>query len=274
MTKRFERVIRTSIRITERDLAVVQAVFEARYMTNRQIGRLLFGQADSSHGRQRLRYLYDLDYVRKRAAGPNEPDIYYLGLKGRQYIASQGAWARAQVDRITGVSGDNVATPALMMRHELTLARLYVNARLESRQYGWEMTWKNTRMLEMERLGIEPDGWIGLIHGAKTREAYIEFTAALPSAAEMESKLARYQAHWEGTQRGIPVLWLTTAARKANWLLEKIRTSEYRDCYLVGLIEDAGSFLTQRMWRWGDAEDGHLNDMLQWIQPPQHVSER
>ena len=90
MSKRFQRVDRRQVQITTRDLAVVEAVFAARYMTHRQIGRLFFGGDTSSHGRQRVRYLFDLDYLRKRVAAPNEPDIYYLGLEGRRYIASLG----------------------------------------------------------------------------------------------------------------------------------------------------------------------------------------
>lgn len=273
MSKRFERVQRHHVRITARDLEVVQAVFEARYMTNRQIGTLFFSGADSSHGRQRLRYLFDLDYLRKRAAGPNEPDIYYLGLKGRRYLATLGSWSRAAVDRIAGVSGEEVATPALMMRHELTLSRLYVNARIECAAYGWQLQWKNTRMLEMEKLGIEPDAWIGLRGERDQRQAFLEFTAAMPSTSEMESKLTRYQAYWQKQEQALPVLWFTTSRSKANRLLESIRQSEYRDLFLVGQIEDASRFLTKPMWRWGDAEDGHLNDMLQWIQPPKQDAE-
>jgi len=268
MSKRFQRVAREDVRITKRDLQVIEAVFEARYMTNRQIGRLLFGRADSSHGRQRLRYLFDLDYLRKRVANPNEPDIYYLGLKGRRYIATSGGWKQGTVDRIAGVSGEKVPTPALMMRHELTLSRLYVNARLECRAHGWSMRWKNTRMLEMEKLGLEPDAWIGLSGRRGEREAYVEFTAAMPSQSEMAGKLGRYEDFWSARDKAVPVLWLSTSRAKTNRLLEAIRRSDYRDCFLVGQIEDAGRWLTGTIWRWGDAEDGQQNDMVQWVQPP------
>jgi hypothetical protein len=274
MSQRYQRVSRQGVRLTERDLAVVRAVFEARYMTNRQIGRLLFGQADSSQARQRLRYLFDLDYLRKRVVGPNESDIYYLGLRGRRYIASLGAWSRAQVDRIAGVSGEEVATPALMMEHELTLARLYVNARLECAHHGWELTWKNARMLELEKLGMQPDAWLSVGHGEKQRQAFLEFTAAMPSASELTGKLERYQAYWERTQDATAVLWLTTSKRKAQRLLEGIRGCPYRDYFLVGLIEDASLFLTRRMWLWGeDALDqegsGAESGMVQWLQAPE-----
>ena len=267
MTKRFKRAKREKVRLTERDLKVVEAVFEARYMTNRQVGRLLFGNAHSSHCRQRLRYPFDLDYLRKRPAGPNDPDIYYLGLKGRRYIASAGLCNREMVDKVAGVSGEAVATPALMMRHDLSLSRLYVNAQLECRRFCWELAWKNTRELELGGLGIQPDAWLEVSHGKKARQAYLEFTAAMPNAKELSGKLDGYHALWNRTREAIAVLWLTTSRGKANRLLGRIRRSEYRD-YFVGQVEEARSFLTACMWRWGDAQEDESDDMVQWLRPP------
>ncbi len=237
-------------------------------MTLAQIRDLLFSPTTFSYCKQRCRLLYDLGYLRKRVVQQNDPDIYYLGLQGRKQIASQRAWSRADVDRIAGVSGGSARIPMLMMRHELTVSRLYVNACLESRRNGWEMSWKNARMLEGEELGIEPDAWLNLSRSGHCREAFIEFTAAMPSAAELKGKLERYQAHWERTHAASAVLWFTISRRKANALLEGIRRSPYRDCFLVGLIEDASAFLTAPIWRWGDATDGALHEMVSWIQPP------
>ena len=77
----------------------------------------------------------------------------------------------------------------------------------------------------------------------------------------MVGKLARYQDHW--STRHTAVLWFTTSQRKANLLLEAIRGDTYRDCYLVGLIEDSASFLTAPIWRWGDAE--RLSEVVSWM---------
>jgi len=267
MSHRFEPQARQRIRLTARDLQAVEAVYHARYLTNRQIGRLLFGREDSSHARQRLRYLFDLDYLPKRVAAPNEPDIYYLGLKGRRHVVARGLCDRETADKVAGVSGEQVATPTLMMSHELTLAGLYVSARLQCRQQGWSMHWKNARWLELESLGMQPDGWLSVVTGPSPdtppRQAFVEFTDAMPSNAEMAGKLARYQGHWERTRQPTAVLWFTTSQRKANLLLEAIRSDTYRDCYLVGLIEDSASFLTAPIWRWGDAE--RLSEVVSWI---------
>jgi hypothetical protein len=173
----------------------------------------------------------------------------------------------AAIREIAAVRAEHVATPALMMRHELTLARLYVEARLECAARGWELTWRNTRMLELERLGIEPDAWLGVGAGEGGQEAFVEFTAAMPGAAELANKLARYQAHWEGTRRPAAVLWLTTSRARAHRLLDAVRAVAYRDYFLVGLIEDTGRFITRPMWRWG-AGEGVWGDVVSWMQAP------
>jgi hypothetical protein len=263
MTKRFERSKRQGIRLTARDLQIVEAVFEARYLTNRMITRLLFSPTTFSTCKQRLRYLYDLGYLAKRQAQVNEPDVYYLGLQGRRYIVSRGEYSKDDVEAIAGVSGGEASAPILMMEHELTLSRLYVDARLECAQYGWKLRWRNARMLELLKLGIQPDGWLEVSGAQSSQQAYIEFTAVMPTKPEMASKLARYEAHWQAQDTPTPVLWLTTSRSKLDLLRQGIGHSTYRDCFLRGSIEEAGSFLTQRMWLWSESEQ-----MVQWIQPP------
>ena len=263
MTKRFERVERKGIRLTARDLRIVEAVFEARYLTNQMIARLLFAPTIFSTCKQRLRYLYDLGYLAKRRAHVNEPDVYYLGLRGKRHIAAQGEYPKEDVDRIAGVSGGSAAAPILMMEHELTLSRLYVNARLECAAYGWTLRWRNARMLELARFGVQPDAWLEVVGEQRRLQAYLEFTAVLPTAQEMDAKVRRYQGHWEGLPAPIPVLWLTTSRSKAQSLRKGIADSPYRDYFLLGLIEEAGQFLTQRMWSWSESEE-----MVQWIKPP------
>ncbi len=262
-TKRFVRVRRAGIRLTDLDFQMVEAVLYARYMTNRALVRLFFKPTTSSWCRQRVRYLYDLRYLNKRRAYMNEPDIYFLGLRGKRYIVSLEGYTKEQVDKIAGVSGGRAKAPILMMNHELTVSRLYTNARLECREYGWHMRWRNTRMLELERLGVEPDAWIEVINEDKHRQAFIEFTAAMPTKRELSEKIERYEGYWERTRQPIPVLWLTTSRSKANRLWEGMLQSTYRDYFLVGLIEDAGHFLTRPIWRWSESEE-----QVRWVNPP------
>ncbi|MBC7255924.1 MAG: replication-relaxation family protein [Chloroflexi bacterium] len=250
MTYRFQRVERKYVQITDRDLAIVEAVFRARYLTNRQIARLFFSEGAFSSCKKRIRYLFDKGYLKKRPAFPNEPDIYYLGLKGKRYIASLGEYTKEAIDRIAGVSGGEAEEPFLMMRHELSLSQLYVNATLECRRHGWQLYWENSRMLELRRLGVQPDAFLRV----GERAAFLEFTAALPTREEMARKMAGYERLLEEVEGRAVVLWLTTSGAKMGQLWQGISKSLYPDYFLLGLIEEAGEFLTRPIWRWCRAE--------------------
>ena len=250
MSERFERNKR-SVRLTERDLSTIRAAFEARYLTNRMVCNLFYGPSTFSWCKQRMRYLFDGGYLKKRLAYPNEPDVYFLGLKGRRYIASLGQYPQEEVDKIAGVRGDCPA-PMLMMNHELTLSSLYVKAALECREQSWSFRWKNTRMLELEQLGIEPDAYLCVGGPSQTHEAFVEFTGVVPTRTEMKHKLERYEAFLE-EKEPIPVLWLTTSRNKLMSLRRSILKSTYTDYFVLGLVEDASGFLTRRMWWWSES---------------------
>jgi hypothetical protein len=250
MSARFVRTTRRHVQVTARDLAIVEAVFEARYLTNRQIGQLFFSAGAFSSCKKRLRYLFDLGYLKKRAAYPNEPDIYFLGLKGKRHIAGLGQYPPHDIDLIAGVAGDKAAAPALMMRHELTLAQLYVNATLECQRYGWKLRWENARMLEMRKLGVQPDAFLQV----EGRKAFLEFTAVLPGGQELHDKLRGYTPLLEALEGQALVLWMTTSAAKLGQLRRALRHSPYPDYFLLGLIEESGSFLTRPMWSWSEKE--------------------
>ena len=250
MTGRFERIQRGPLHLIRRDCEALQALFAARYLTNRMICRLLYRPTTFSWCKQRLRYLFDAGYVCKRRVQVNEPDIYYLGLRGRRYIASLGEYARPEVDRIAGVSGAGAETPALMMGHDLALSQLYVNAALECRQRGWSLEWENTRMIELRRLGVQPDAYLRVTGERVDKRAFIEFTAVMPTREEMRGKLNGYAA-LEEAMNGVTILWFTTSKGKLEQLYQQVAEWEYADYVLLGLIEEEGEYLTQAMWKWG-----------------------
>ena len=263
MTKRFERIHRSRIRLTDRDFKTVVAVFEARYMTNRMIARLFYKPTTFSWCKQRVRYLFDLGYLKKRKAHVNEPDIYFVGLKGRRHIASLGEYPQELVDKIAGVSGGRAEAPLLMMNHDLTLSRLYVNARVACKQFSWAMRWKNARLLELEELGVQPDAWIEVTNRDKTKQSFIEFTAVVPTKSELSDRIGRYEEYWERTKTPVPVLWLTTSQSKLNQLRRGVLAATYKDYFLLGLIENVGRFLTGPIWRWSESEE-----MVSWLNAP------
>jgi hypothetical protein len=263
VTKRFERAHRKGIKFTERDRQTVMAVYEARYLTNQDVGRLFYRPTTQAHCRQRLRYLFDKGYLRKRVAYPNEPDIYFLGVRGRNFVAKELDMDTEDVNKVRGVSGGRAPLPMYFMRHELTLSRLYVEARLECRLWGWEMQWRNARMLQLEDLGVRPDAWIKVSHQARSRSAYIEFTNEVPPASEIDKRIGQYVGLWERRGVSTPVLWFAPSAAKANTIGHRIIRNRYREHFLVSLIEDKRQFLTRPIWWWCKSEEP-----ISFIKPP------
>ena len=115
----------------------------------------------------------------------------------------------------------------------------------------------------LQYVGLRFDN-LGIPKGVTITQAYIEFTAVMPDRRELEAKIAGYQALWDRTDEAVPVLWFTTSRNKANRLREAAEKCDYRDCFLIGLLEDARGFLTRQMWRWSEAP----GEMVQWIKPP------
>jgi hypothetical protein len=264
MTKRFERIKRKGIHFTPKDRLIVEAVFEARYLTNLMVQRLFFTPTTYSWCKTRLRYLYDRGYLKKRLAYQTEPDIYYLGLKGKRYIIKQAGLDKDFVDKVAGIPGAGEVT-GLQIRHDLTLSRLYVNARLECREHGWEMGWSNARVLELEKLGVQPDARITVSRGEKIKQAFIEFTNEPPKEAEMEGKLRGYEQYFDNVMPTV-VLWFTTSQNKANQIIKATQGYPYRSYVLVGLVEDASQFISRPIWRWSEAET-----KVQWIKPVETI---
>ncbi len=246
MAERTERITRKYIHFTKRDKEIVQAVFYARYLNTEQIAALFFNGKRSSSCRKRLRYLYDEKYLDKRTVeSVSDQDVYFVGLRGRHFLKGVVPFSGLEIDKIAGVTGNGND----FLKHDLTLSWLYVNAILGCREHNWSLEWKNARMLEMEKLSVQPDAYL------KTeKEAFIEFTDVLPSEREMRSKLNGYRTLLEA-KGGVLVLWFTTSKRNFGFLSKHVKGFLYHDWILLGFIEDKGNFLTKPMWKWTEKEE-------------------
>lgn len=252
--KRFARRQVKGVKFTRKDRQIVEAVWEARYMTNQQIGRLFFKPSTMSYCRKRLRLLYDKGYLSKRVVEPCQPDIYYLAARGRHYIEKTTGLEREAVAKLAGVSGSGTVFPLLHLRHDLRLSSLYVEARKTCELYGWEYQWKNTRMLERELERIEPDAWLSVSNGSKTLAYYIEYTDRLSSLDKADKKLAGYQQLWE-KQGYTPVLWFACSKTRAGQIMGRVEKHPFRDYFLVAVVDTKQQFLVRPIWRMWNREE-------------------
>jgi len=263
MTKRYERRTVKNLFTTERDLQVVEAVWEARYLTTEQIKLLFFGS--TTRVRTRLRILFDKGYLKKRPVGQNEQDVYFLGVKGKHYIEERFGVDREQVKKIAGISGENAVQSAQFLYHELTLSKIYTHARLQCQAHNWTLTWRNSRMLEVQDIGLQPDAYLKVAKGQKASEAFIEFTYAITTRDEIRKKIRLYTGYFRAVGF-ITVLWFTTSRDKAKAIRKLIDDSEHGNYFLVGMVDDISKFLTEKVWWWNESED-----RIEFIKPSETV---
>jgi hypothetical protein len=142
------------------------------------------------------------------------------------------------------------------MEHDLKLARILVHTICQTANFGVTVEWKNTRMLEMEKLGVQPDAWVSLTRNNKSKQAYIEFTSALPTKEEWKRKINGYELILDSTT---PILWFTTSNQKINSIQKAVINSPIGSNVLVGLIENVGQFVTGKVWWSGESQVQWLN---------------
>ena len=106
--------------LPKRHQLILQHIYEARYLTNRMIQRLVYRPTTFSWCKEDLRDLFDWGYLDKRQAGRNDPDIYFLDVRGRHWITRQGIADKDMVNRTAGRPGGI----DLFMFHELSLSTM------------------------------------------------------------------------------------------------------------------------------------------------------
>lgn len=236
MTHRFIRIERKYKHFTKRDGLILEVVFYSRYMTNTMVQKLLFTPTTFSWCKTRLRILFDKGFLKKRDTFQNEPDVYFLGLQGRRYISKTLHLPQKYVDKVSGTPGTG-KLPSMFLEHDLTLSSIYTSLRLSAD--GLNFTWKNDRMLELDKLPVRPDGYLELSNGTKSKEAFVEFTSVMPDTADMEKKLEGYSK----LLKDQAVLWFTTSRAKVNKIRDYVRKSNISPNILVALIEDVNGII-------------------------------
>lgn len=229
--------------VTKRDRRIVEAVFYARYMTRKQIARLFFPSEICSNCGNRMVILYRKGLLDRRVLLRDQPVVNYLGLQGRRYIAETLGLDQKYVDDIAGVDGKTMTV------HDLGVTDVYVSLARQCEKHNWTLEYQNARMLELKKWPVQPDGVFRIAE--VKREAFIEYTDALPTAMEMRGKLKGYAQLFGDAPT--PILWFTNSRTNIHWLVKHVRGWAYEDYCLVGLLEE--DFLTEAVWKWVNGEE-------------------
>ena len=174
-----------AVRLTKRDIAIVNACYEYRALTTPQIQQLIFGQQERSAQvkcQQRLKLLFHHGYLHRdeqptKLTDGRRPLIYFLDKKGAQFLAG---CLDTKVSELDWDAKDNTAGAGHLfidhllktndVRIAITLATLKQNAAIERwiddkmlrrRHTKAYVTLKETKQ-EEQRVALVPDGYFHL----------------------------------------------------------------------------------------------------------------
>jgi hypothetical protein len=225
--------------LSPRDLAVVRALAELRFMTTRQLERWHYLGATplararaARRGLERLTSLGVLTRLERRIGGVRAGSagyVYALDLAG-QRIAARYGWLHVERTRRQREPGRT------FLRHILAVAEVHVRLIESDRAGSWELIqrqseptcWRSFAGPGGGHLTLKPDSFAVVATPTLELSWFIEVDRDTESAATIERKLSAYVAYWrsgrEVARRGVQprTLWLAPNARRVGQLRSAI----------------------------------------------------
>lgn len=251
MTTTMASLIEQALPLRERDLALLEALYEHRFLTGQQIRTLFFHQHPDPHTRapvatrtpraaqRRLALLRQRGLlhrrVLRRADGSCEPEPYYcLSRGGAQLVA----WRRELPTREVRTRTGDALTGPLFVRHALAGAGLACALVRAARMHeghlcepGWwrgEHSSRHSFRYRGAKVTLCPDGYTRYQAERRQHHLLVEVDLATGTLARLAAKLERYSAYarsgvWQERYPVFPKLLLTTASeRRLEALLARI----------------------------------------------------
>ena len=274
LLKRDGQENRPAVRLTERDVAIIQAVYEYRALTTIQIQRLLFpvcASAKSERGRQvvaqqRLKLLYHNEYIARderptKLSEGRQALVYFLDKKGAQLLST---YLKIEPTELDWRPRDNVSGAGhLFLDHLLHTNDVRLGLTSAAQASGCRVTrWIDDRSLrrrEMkeyvtlktdsgadERVAIVPDGFFSLVQGERVFHHFVEVDLA--TVVGLSSKSGRRD--WARKVRAY-LAYHQSGQYKARYGAQEFRvltvtTGQGRLEHLRAITEEAGG--RNRFW--------------------------
>jgi len=230
--------------LTQRDLAIIEAVFTCRVLTSAQIGRLLFDGASQSERicRRRLQKLYHHGYLAReelpvKASEGSAPFLYFLDRLGAEALAQ---WRG--VDASAWVPKKNKVQP-LFLHHRLATNDVRVAATVDARANGYTIPrWIDEDALNADKetvtvtdaagkeqtVCLVPDGHFEVLAGGTVYHFFLELDRATETGVSAKWRdwtgkihlylayygSGRYQAKYHTSD--MRVLTVTTSEERAE----------------------------------------------------------
>jgi len=222
-------LILAASQLTERDLAVLDSLFQHRFLTRQHIQALHFTDPGSPRPAQRRLHRLRQDglVLRRRLTQPDgsrDPEPYYaLTPDGAQIVAYRNQLPPRQLRKR---AGDALSNP-LFVRHALTAADFHCALVHAARSHDGHCCpvewWQGEHVAETsfsdrgKELLLRPDGYVRYQAGDDIHHLLVEIDLATMSIPRLRAKLERYRAYlhsgaWRDRYPVFPKLLLLTSS--------------------------------------------------------------
>lgn len=273
------------MQLTARDVRIVSAVCDMRFLTREQIQQLLFSPSTASYCKRRLALLYhnaylDRIYVPSMNAFGSTKAIYVLAPKGASVVARD---RKVEVRELEWRPGHN-DRELYFLRHTLAVNDFRISVTLAAATRGLSLAWTDERALrrrEMKdyvrdpahhgrRLAVVPDGYFTLHDGERTSAFALEIDRATVEEKPFKDKIRAY-GEWKVTgayerrygTKSLRVLWVVADVTRDSTRLERIKcwceAEGGRSLFWFAMLDDltAETILVAPVWLKAGSEEPH-----------------
>lgn len=233
------------MQITARDVRILEAVCDMRFLTREQVQQLYFSPSTASYCKRRLALLYHNAYLDRLYIPSMNPfgatkAIYMLAPKGASIVARH---RKLEVRELGWRQGHN-DRELYFLRHTLATNDFRIRLTLAAAERDLSVSWTDERTLrrrEMkdyiddpkhrgQRIAVVPDGYFTLSDGARERAFAVEIDRATVEEKPFKDKIRAY-GEWKlsGTYerrygtKSLRVLWVVSDVSRDSTRLERIK---------------------------------------------------
>jgi hypothetical protein len=233
------------MQLTARDVRILNAVCDMRFLTREQVQELLFSPSTASYCKRRLALLYHNAYVGRIYV----PSLNTFGTTKAIYmLAAKGASIVARDRKVEGRELDwrprHNDRELYFLKHTLSINDFRIRLTIAARERGLSLAWTDERALrrrEMKdyvddpvrhgrRLAVVPDGYFTLDDGERTSAFALEIDRATVEEKPFKRKVRGY-GEWKVTgtyerrygTKSLRVLWVVADVSRDSTRLERIK---------------------------------------------------
>jgi hypothetical protein len=233
------------MQITARDIRIVHAVYEMRFLTREQVQKLEFSPSTVSFCKRRLTLLYhhgylDRKFIPAQGSFGSTRAIYCLDKKGAELVAHELAVSPLDLDWRAKLSDREL----YFLQHTLGINDFRICANLYAHQSGVSLVWTDERALrrrEMrdyvadpkakgQNLAVVPDGYFTLTSDGSIPAFALELDRATVEEKPFKTKVRAY-GEWKRTgayaQRfgtdSLRVLFVIASTKRDPYRLQRVK---------------------------------------------------